>query len=332
MKPSPLLARIAALPKAELHLHLEGSVSPATVCALAARHGIVLTEQEARSRYTYENFTGFIESFKWVTSFLREPQDYALIAQALAEHLLLQNVVYAEVTLSVGVMLLRNQQPEANFAALLRATEPFERRGLRFRWIFDAVRQFGAEAAMAVVQAAKSCNSTAIVAFGMGGDERSTPTAEFRKVYERVREIGLHALIHAGEVGGPDKIREAIEILPAERIGHGIAAIHDRALMDLLAERQIPLEICPASNLRTGALAKQLGRPDAAIEEHPLPSLLRHNIPVVLSTDDPAMFHTTLQDEYANAAHMGLQEGELARLVQMGFDHAFHPAAERRGA
>lgn len=332
MKPTPLPARIAGLPKAELHLHLEGSIAPSTVCALAARHGIALTEQEALSRYQYENFTEFIESFKWVTSFLREPQDYALIGTALAEHLLTQNVVYAEVTLSVGVMLLRNQQPEANFVALLRATEPFKRRGLRIRWIFDAVRQFGADAAVAVVESAKSCASSAIVAFGIGGDELSTPTAEFRPVYEKAREMGLHALMHAGEVGGPNKIREAIEILGAERIGHGIAAIHDRALMDLLAEKQIPLEVCPGSNFRTGALALQLRRADAAIEDHPLPLLLRHGIPVVLSTDDPAMFHTTLLQEYANATRMGLQEDELSRLAQMGFDYAFLPVEETRGA
>ncbi|HYL86479.1 MAG TPA: adenosine deaminase [Candidatus Angelobacter sp.] len=332
MKPSALSERIASLRKAELHLHLEGSIAPSTVCALAARHGIGLTEEEAHSRYSYENFMGFIEAFKWVTSFLREPQDYALIAQALAEHLLTQNVVYAEVILSVGVMLLRKQQPAASFEALLRATEPFERRGLRLRWIFDAVRQFGPDAAMAVVESAKSCGSNTIVAFGIGGDELSNPTAEFRAVYDRAREIGLHCLIHAGEIGGPEKIREAIEVLGAERIGHGIAAIHDRALMDLLAEKKIPLEICPGSNLRTGALARQVCRNNAKIEDHPLPSLLRHGIPVVLSTDDPAMFQTTLHDEYANAARMGLREDELARLVQMGFEYAFLPAAEKQGA
>src|SRR5207248_3778930 len=117
-----------------------------------------------------------------------------------------------------------------------------------------------------------------------------------------------------------------------ERIGHGIAAIHDSALMDLLADRRIPLEICPQSNLRTGALALQLGKASATIEDHPLPRLLRHGVPVVLSTDDPAMFHTTLLEEYANAARMGLQEEELARIVEMGFEHAFSSAGERRGA
>src|SRR6266849_5163532 len=287
MTSSSLAIRIASLPKAELHLHLEGSIQPATVCALAARHGILIAEEEVRRRYAYRNFSEFIEAFKWVTSFLREPQDYALIAHDLAEHLLTQGVVYAEVTLSVGVMLLRGQQPEANFEALLRATEPFESRGLRFNWIFDAARQFGPEAALAVVEAARQCASKSVVAFGIGGDELSVTTKEFRPVYDCAAEIGLHRLIHAGEIGGPEKIREAIELLGAERIGHGIAALNDPELMDLLADRRI--------------------------EEHPLPEFLRHGIPVVLSTDDPAMFHTTLCEEYANAARMGLHEEELIR-------------------
>ena len=297
-----------------------------------ARHGVKATEEEVRQRYAFQNFPDFLETFKWLTSFLREPQDYALAVKDLGEQSLAQNVVYAEVTLSVGVMLLRKQQPEANFEALLRATEPFDRRGLRFRWIFDAVRQFGAEAAMAVVQAARNCGSKEIVAFGIGGDELQVPTVAFRGVYDRAAEFGLHRLIHAGEVGGPEKIREAIELLGVERIGHGIAAFKDPTLMDLLAERKIPLEICPQSNLRTGALGRQLACDDAQIEHHPLPKLFRHGIPVVLSTDDPALFDTTLRSEYANAARMGLQECELEQICEMGFEHAFQPNVRKRTA
>jgi aminodeoxyfutalosine deaminase len=330
---SALPDHIAALPKAELHLHLEGSIQPATVCALTAQHGVELTEDEVRQRYSYTDFLGFIDAFKWVTSFLREPRDFALIARDLAEHLLAQNVVYAEVTLSVGVMLLRKQRPEANFEAILKATEPFEKRGLRLNWIFDAVRQFGPEAATQVVDAAQHTASDKIVAFGIGGDELSIATHEFRPVYERAAANGLHLLMHAGEVGGPEKIREAVEFLHVERIGHGIAAAQDLALMDLLADRRIALEVCPQSNVCTGALAKHLQTSGAAgdsraatIEQHPLPQLLRHGIPIVLSTDDPAMFHTTLHNEYQNAARMGLSESELRHLTQMSFDHAFRPA------
>jgi adenosine deaminase len=320
---------ILSQPKAELHLHLEGSIQPATVCALTARHGVAVTEHEVRQRYAYQNFLEFLETFKWVTSFLRDPQDYALITRDLGEQLLSQHVVYAEVTLSIGIMLLRKQRPEANFEAILRAAEPFASHGLRMKYIFDAVRQFGAEAAARVVESARQCASKAIVAFGIGGDELSVPTEELRPVYDQAATLGLHRLIHAGEVGGPEKIREAIELLGAERIGHGIAAIHDPALMDLLADRRIPLEICPQSNIRTGALALQLRRSDVRIEDHPLAALFRHGIPVVLSTDDPAMVHTALLDEYENARRMGLNEHELLRLTRMSFDHAFGGEPEK---
>jgi len=314
---------IVSLPKAELHLHLEGSIQPSTVVALTGSHGVTVNEEEVRRRYAYKNFLEFLEAFKWVTSFLGEPEDYDLITRDLAEHLLAQRVVYAEVTISVGVMLLRKQSPERNFEAILAAAEPFQKRGLRMNWVFDAVRQFGPEAAMRVVEAARQCASQSIVAFGVGGDELSVPTEELRLVYDRAATAGLHRLIHAGEIGGPEKIREAVELLGVERIGHGIAAINDPALMDLLADRRIPLEICPASNIRTGALARQLGRTEASIGDHPLPTLFRHGIPVALSTDDPAMFHTTLAEEYEHAHQLGLTEKELRRLAQMSFEFAF---------
>jgi len=320
---------IASLPKAELHLHLEGSIRPAIACALASRHGITYAEEEVQRRYKYTSFSEFIEAFKWVTSFLREPSDFAVVAADLAEQLLQQNVVYAEVTLSIGVMLLRKQHPQANFEAILEATESFESRGLRLNWIFDAVRQFGPEPAVEVVESARRCSSPRIVAFGMGGDELSIRTSEFRGAYLRAAGYGLHRLIHAGEIGGPEKIREAVDLLGVERIGHGIAAIHDPALMDLLAARQIPLEVCPVSNLRTGALAEQLRNPRATIEQHPLSQLLRHGIPIVLSTDDPAMFHTSLSNEYKYAAAMGLSAEEQQRLVANSFRFSFLPSVER---
>jgi len=323
---NPFPERIASLPKAELHLHLEGSIRPAIASALAARHGVTLAEEEVRRRYAYTNFAGFLDAFKWVTSFVRGPRDFALIAADLAEQLLAQKVVYAEVTLSVGVMFLRQQQPEANFAAIVAATEPFEKRGLRLNWIFDAVRQFGAEAAMRVVQSARRCASPRVVAFGIGGDELSLPAAEFRGVYERAEEYGFHRLMHAGEIGGPEKIREAIEILGVERIGHGIAAIRDSALMEMLAERGIPLEICLASNLRTGALGVQLGKNVVTMEEHPLAEIVRRGVAVTISTDDPAMFYTSLEEEYQNAWRMGLTEEEIAGVVENGFRFAFGEA------
>jgi aminodeoxyfutalosine deaminase len=320
---------IAARPKAELHLHLEGSIRPEIVAALAARHGVAMTGEEVRCRYAYTDFTAFIEAFKWVTSFMREPADFALVAADLAEQLLAQNVIYAEVTLSVGVMLLRKQNPQANFEAMLAAVEPFERKGLRFNWIFDAVRQFGPNLALQVVEWARRCNSPRIVAFGIGGNELSVATREFQSVYMQASLCGLHRLIHAGEIGGPEKIREAVDLLGVERVGHGIAAIHDPRLMDLLAARRIVLEVCPVSNLRTGALGRQLRVAAPSIRHHPLPQFLRHGIPVVLSTDDPTMFQTSLSEEYQHAFEMGLGEEELAQLVANSFEFAFSPVRGR---
>jgi aminodeoxyfutalosine deaminase len=328
VNPSALPPSIASLPKAELHVHLEGSIRPPIAVQLAGRHGVTLSEEEVRRRYEYRNFAEFLEAFKWVTSFLREPQDFALVAADLAQQLMPQSVRYAEITLSVGVMLLRKQNPQANFEALLAATQPFEPR-LRVNWIFDAVRQFGPDSAADVVAWAKACGSPRIVAFGIGGDELSVPTREFRRVYSAASECGLRRLIHAGEIGGPDKIREAVELLNVDRIGHGISAMHDSVLMDLLAERRIALEICPTSNLRTGALARQVEEDRPAVSQHPLPKLLRHGVPVVLSTDDPPMFHVTLMQEYENARAMGLSESELRQLVANGFAYSFLTPAAR---
>ena len=320
------------MPKAELHLHLEGSIRPPIAVRMAARHGVEVSEEEVRGRYAYGNFTKFIDAFKWVTSFVREPEDFALIAADLAEQLLAQQVSYAEITLSVGVMLLRKQNPQANFEAVLAATEPFESKGLRLNWIFDAVRQFGPELAGQVVDWAKRCKSPRVVAFGIGGDELQIETREFRGVYQRADDAGLHRLIHAGEIGGPEKIREAVELLGVERVGHGIAAIHDAALMDLLAARRIVLEVCPLSNVRTGALGKQLKREEPSIREHPLPQLMRRGIPVVLSTDDPAMFQTSLREEYQHAHAMGLGEAELAQLVENSYSFSFSGQNEEKRA
>ncbi len=204
------VARFQALPKAELHLHLEGTIEPATVVALATHYGDVLTEDAVAARYAARDFNAFIEAYKWVTSYLREPADYALVARRMCEQLLAQNVVYAEVTLSVGVMLLRKQDVAANFGAIREAVALYESGGLRLQWIFDAVRQFGASAARDVAQCAVEMRHAGVVAFGMGGDELSRPAIEFREVYEYVAARRLHRLVHAGEIGGPGSVRDAV--------------------------------------------------------------------------------------------------------------------------
>jgi aminodeoxyfutalosine deaminase len=345
---------------------MEGSLAPRTVVELAARYGACLSEQEVTAAYRVSDFAGFIETYKWVTSYLRAPRDYALAAERLAALLLAENVVYGEITLSVGVMLLRKQDVAANFRAIREAVAPFEKRGLRLQWIFDTVRQFGAAAAKEVARRAIELRREGVVAFGMGGDELSLPSSEFRDAYNQAAASGLHRVAHAGEIGGPELVREAVEQLGAERIGHGIAAVRDPYLMNWLANRAIPLEICPSSNVRTGALGLQLGRTalptrhdarvgDApvreaparealveaphrvgetphlvALRDHPLPQLLRSGIRVTLSTDDPAMFETSLADEYTSLGEMGLTAAEILKIAEAGFSSAFLSPNEKQ--
>lgn len=317
-----------ALPKAELHVHLEGSIAPSTVVELAARHGVTLTPEETAPRYAPGTFDQFIENFIWITSFLRGPEDYALIARRFAESLQRQNVLYAEVTLSIGVMFRRNQDPAANFVALRDAAAKVP--GVKLKYIWDAVRQWGAAPAMEVARLAAAMRSPDIIAYGIGGDELGLPTIDLRTIYDFVAGQGMHRLIHAGEIGGPEIVRESIELLGAERIGHGIAVMRDERTMDFVAARNIPLEVCPTSNLRTGALARQIGRPTAGYDQHPLPSFFRRGLPVTLSSDDPAMFETTVSDEYSHAHRMGLTPGELVRLAEASFHHSFLGSDEKR--
>jgi adenosine deaminase len=328
---------VRAWPKAELHLHLEGSMRPATVVELARRHGVSVTPEEVAARYSYPDFDGFIQSYIWVTSFLRRPEDYAFIAHRLFEELAGQNVTYAEITLSVGVMLWREQDASAIFGALRAAGEEAARGGLRAQWVFDVVRQFGPEKAMDVARLAVRHTDEGVVAFGMGGDELAVPAGHFQEAYDYTRNHGLHSLVHAGEIGEPDEVRRAVELLGAERVGHGIAAFLDPAVMAMLAERRIPLEVCPTSNLRTGALtrlwrSRSLPRSSASLpslREHPVAQLFHAGVPVTLSTDDPAMFETTLAGEYEAAAQAGLTVHELASIAEEGMEAAFLAAPER---
>ncbi len=317
----------STLPKAELHVHLEGSIEPATVVELAARHGVQVTEEETLARYACRNFNEFIESFIWVTSFLRGPADYALIARRFAESMRRQNVLYAEVTLSIGVMLRREQDPEANFAALRDAAE--EVPGVRLKYIFDAVRQWGAAPAMEVARIAAALRSPDIIAYGIGGDELGLPTRDLCGVYDYVAAHGMHRLIHAGEIGGPELVEEAVDLLGAERIGHGIGVMHDERTMDFLASREVTLEVFPTSNLRTGALSLQIMKHTAGYAEHPLLMFWRRGLPVTLSSDDPAMFGTTVSGEYAHAYEMGFLKMELVRLAEASFHYAFLSPEDR---
>ncbi len=325
---------IASLPKAELHLHLEGSVDPATLAELSRKHntplpaqenryghnpdsGKELSEDDVRRLYQYKDFVGFLMAFKAVTERLREPSDYELITYRLMQKLKAQNVVHAEVYVSVGVIFWRGQQFDAIFDGLERGRQRGERDlGVKLYWIFDAVRHFGAEAAAKVFAKAAELRDRNVIGIGIGGDERRGPAEWFKELYAKAADQGLRLSAHAGESMGPESIWSALRDLKAERIGHGLTAIQDPALMDYLAEKQIPVEICLSSNLRTGCCA--------TLVDHPLPKYLERGMLVTLNTDDPEMFETTLNREYELAAEaFGLSNEQLRRLVGNSFKATF---------
>ena len=313
---------IRFLPKAELHLHLEGSITPATLLELRRRHGKPGTLAELEQLYRYGDFTGFLMAFKTVTEDLQGPDDYELITYELMQKLKNDNVLHAEVYVSVGVNLWRKQDFDAVFDGLERGRERGERDfGVSLLWIFDAVRQFGAEAARAVFDLAVRHRDRNVVGIGIGGDEKQGPPELFRDVYAYAADHGLHLTAHAGENDGPESIWGALN-LKAERIGHGLTAVHDPELVEELATRQIPLEICLSSNLRTGCCAN--------LPDHPVRNYFQHGVMITLNTDDPAMFSTSLNQEYQLAQHQfGFTDEHLRELARNSFEASFLQAEKK---
>jgi adenosine deaminase/aminodeoxyfutalosine deaminase len=302
------------LPKAELHLHLEGSIEPETLRELAPD----LSLDEIRAHYEYPDFAGFLGSFEWVTRHLQTPEHYALITRRLLEGLAGENVRYAEIIHSTGMVLWRKQDPAAVYDAIRAAAEGAS---VEVQWIVDAVRQFGVEHVSRVAEFATSRVNDGVVAFGIGGDEARGPARQFREAFRSARTNGLRLTAHAGETTGPESIWEALEI-GAERIGHGFRAIDDPALVRHLRDHDIPIEVCLSSNVATGAVAN--------LREHPIRRLFDAGVPITLNTDDPAMFHTTLTAEYELAAReLGFSEEELRGIAENAFRYAFRRVAPK---
>lgn len=329
---------IQSLPKAELHLHLEGSIEPPTLAELSRRHntplatennrydirgsGDVLSEDDVRELYSYKDFQNFLLAFKAVTERLRTPEDYELVTYRLMQRLRQQNVLHAEVYVSVGVIRWRGQ----DFAPIFEGMERGRERGLRdfgvsLLWIFDAVRHFGVEPAAEVFELAASLRDRNVVGIGIGGDERRGPAEWFQELYRKAADRGMRLTAHAGETGGPETVWAALNI-GAERIGHGLAIAQDPELQEVLAHKQVVIEICVSSNLRTGVCA--------VLEDHPLKKFFDGGLMVTLNTDDPAMFQTSLNREYELAEEeFGFSRDHLRELARNSFEASFLPVEKK---
>jgi adenosine deaminase/aminodeoxyfutalosine deaminase len=320
---------IRRLPKAELHLHLEGTILPSTLVELSARHDAQpLTLAEAEALYQFTDFTGFIEAFKAVTRLLTGPEDYELAAWRMMQHLAEQGVVHAEVYISVGVIYMwRNHDPECFepiFAGLERARQRGERElDLSLYWIFDAVRHFTVPEAERVFQKAAAMHAEypAIIGIGLGGDERRCGSEPFRAMYAEAHAAGLRLTNHAGETTGPEAIREALSI-GSERLGHVLSAIQDAALLEELKARQIGLELNPTSNIRTGVCP--------SFAAHPLRHYFDRGLLVTINSDDPAFFGSDVANEYLLAhTEQGFTREELRQLAANSIRCSFLPEPAR---
>jgi aminodeoxyfutalosine deaminase len=320
-----LTSFIGALPKAELHVHHVGSASPRIVAELAARHegnSPVPADPAALADYfAFRDFGHFIEVYLSVVDLIRDDEDVRTLTYEVARDLARQQVRYAELTITPFSSVKRGIPAPAFCAAIEdargRAATDF---GIELRWCFDIPGEAGLPAAEETLRIALEEQPAGLISFGLGGPEIGVPRPQFKPYFDKARAAGLHSVPHAGETSGPETIWDALRELGAERIGHGISAARDQALMAHLAEHGIPLEISPTSNVRTRAVP--------SIDEHPLPALVAAGVPVSINSDDPPMFGTTLDQEYAVAAWLlDLDANGVAELAKAAVRQSFLGAA-----
>lgn len=312
---------IAGLPKAELHVHHVGSASPRIVAELAQRHpGVVPCDPEALAKFfEFRDFAHFIEVYLAVVDLIRTPEDVHLLTVEVAREMTAQQIHYAELTCTPYTSVLRGIPIEAYTEAIEDARLVAERDfGLVLRWIYDIPGESGLQAADATIGYALDHRPDGLIGFGLGGPEVGVPRPQFASHFDRARAAGLHSVPHAGETTGPQTVWDALDVLGAERIGHGTSAAQDPALLERLAAESICLEVCPSSNVATRAVAD--------LATHPLPTFVAAGVPVCINSDDPPMFSTTLNAEYEIAADLlGLDQRGVADLARQAVTASFAP-------
>ncbi len=322
---------LLALPKTELHLHLEGAIPQQTLLRLVKKYGgtdEVPNLQSLQARFHYRDFAHFIATWIWMVKFIREYEDFRLIASGVAQDLTAQGVRYAELHF-VPSDFERHGLKLQPLALAIRAglQEASQQSGAplepKFGLILDLCRDIGPEKGMRLLEeAAEVAEEAGILGIGLGGSEQLFPPEPYKPVYQRAAALGLHRVAHAGEAAGPESIWGAIKSLGVERIGHGTRAIEDPALVTFLASERVALEVCLTSNLRTRVLA--------ALHDHPLTTYLRSGVPVTLSSDDPTMFGSNIVNEYRQAQDvLGLSSNCLIQIARAGFEVAFLSGSER---
>jgi aminodeoxyfutalosine deaminase len=323
---SDLSAFIAGLPKAELHVHQVGSASPRIVAELAARHpGKVPSDPAELGRYFFfDDFAHFITIYLSVVDLIKTAEDVRLLTYEVAAEMVRQQIRYAELTVTPYISLTNELRAEAFLEAIEDARLAAARdHGIELRWIFDIPADFGIPAADVTISAALDHDVPGLVGFGIGGSEKGFRRSMFKDHFDRARAAGLHSVPHAGETTGPETIWDAVTNLGAERIEHGISAVHDQTLLAHLADTKIALDVCPTSNIALKVV------PD--LDHHPLPDLVAAGVRVTINSDDPPMFGTDLNNEYAIAARLlDLDERGVADLAITAVEASFLDSRAKR--
>ncbi len=301
-----LRSGIRGLPKVELHVHLEGAIPLSALWDLLAKYGRpsdIGSLDDLHRRFTYRDFPHFIDTWNWKNGFLREYDDFTFIASHVAAELAAQNIVYAEAFFSPGDFAGRGLQPQRLTEAVRHGLAEHAD-AIQINLVADLVRDFGPEKGLRWLRDIDEVKHLGVVGIGIGGSEQAFPPEPYEAVYREARERGFRTSAHAGEAAGPESVWGAVRTLKVDRIGHGTRAAEDPALVALLAERRLPLEMCPISNLRTGVVA--------SIGAHPIRTMFDAGVLVTVNTDDPKMFNTSLEDEYeALASHLEFTWAEL---------------------
>ncbi len=317
---------IVHMPKVELHIHLEGSAAPRTLLELAKRNNIEIPAHDVMGierLFKYRNFSEFLSVFMVLTQTIVHREDFACLGYELGMVLAEQNVLYAEVMLSPMQHLLRGinlydaiTSTAAGFARAKKET------GIELRIALDYGRQYGTSYAWYVLEIAKETRDHGVIAWSIGGDEIHHPPEPFEEIFQAAHEAGLSLMAHAGEVAGPASVWGAVDVLHAQRLGHGIRSIEDPTLVEHLRERGVTLDVCPSSNICTGAALSW--------EKHSLRQLYDAGVTVTINSDDPPFFETTLTDEYRRAAYyFGFNAEELCVLVRNSVASSFLPPDEK---
>ena len=305
------------IPKVELHIHLEGAIPHSALFELIQKYGgetSIPDIDSLKERFKYKSFSQFIEAWSWKNQFLKEYEDFTFIAEKTARDLACQNIKYTELFFSPSLFVKYGLDCRELTKSIREGLSKVEE--IEIALIADLVRDYGEESELITLSKLNEVRDLGVIGIGIGGSEHEFPPKLFKRLFQEARRLGFHTNAHAGEAAGAQSIWGALQVLRVERIGHGTNAINDEKLLDYLAGNRIPIEMCPISNVRTGAVN--------SISNHPIRKCFDRGILVSVNTDDPKMFDTSLEKEYRLLEQeCGFTKKEICKLILLSIESSW---------